>query len=363
MADTVAVVAVVLAVAVAGVAAAAPVASSAGLTAGTAAQATPVNDTDIAPGERMAGVVGAEQAAVESEVAVRAFERRVAVANSSTAKAGVVESEVENLQARLDELADREAELRRARENGTLSTGQYRARLAKLYAEQRALQRLANRTERVARDLPEQALREQGVNVTALRTLRSQARNLTGPGVAAVARDVAGESVSRPAGAGPPDFVENRTGGPPDSGNGPPGESERGPPANRSGGPASNGTGPPRNGTGAPGNGQGTNNGAGAPGNRTGPPGNETGPSEQSGGPNGNQTGGPNQGQGPAGNGTGGTDGGQGDRAGNSTGPGSGSGDSSGNDTGNGNDGEAGDGGGSGNNSDGASAETTLRVV
>ncbi len=241
MADTVAVVAVV--VVLAAVASAAPVASTGGPNAGAAAQETPVNESDVAPGERMAGVVGAEQAAVEGEVAAQAFERRLAVANSSSARADVVGSEVEHLQGRLAELSDREDELHRARENGTLSTGEYRARLARLYAKQRALQRLTNRTGRVARGLPERALRQQGINVTTLRTLRLQARDLTGPEVADIARGIAGEGVGRPAGTGPPAVPGNRTGSPGDGRSGPPDEDERGPPANRRGGPPENETG------------------------------------------------------------------------------------------------------------------------
>lgn len=241
MADSVVVVTVL--VVVAGVAGAAPVATSVGSDAGTAAQQTPVNGSDVAPGERMAGVVGAEQAAVEGEVAAQAFERRLAVANSSSARADVVGSEVEHLQGRLAELSDREDELHRARENGTLSTGEYRARLARLYAKQRALQRLTNRTGRVARGLPERALRQQGINVTTLRTLRLQARDLTGPEVADIARGIAGEGVGRPAGTGPPAVPGNRTGSPGDGRSGPPDEDERGPPANRRGGPPENETG------------------------------------------------------------------------------------------------------------------------
>ena len=230
MTDTVAVVAVV--VVVAGLAGAAPVVASVG--SGPAAQTTPAhdsagNESGMSPGERMAGVVGAERAAVENEVTVRAFGQRVAAANSSAARARVVGTQTDGLQARLDGLDAHRAELERAHENGTLSTGQYRARLAKLYAEQRALQRLANLTERVARDLPEQARRAQGVNVSAIRTLQSSARNLTGPEVADIARGVAGKGVGRPADGGPPDFA-NETRGPP-GGEGPPGQSdEDGPP-------------------------------------------------------------------------------------------------------------------------------------
>jgi hypothetical protein len=316
MAETVAVVAVVVVVAVAGAAVAAPAASSAGSSAASAAQETPAN-ASVAPGERMAGVVGAERAAVESEVALRTFERRVATANSSSARAKVVGAEAETIEARLDELAEHEAELRETHENGTLSTGEYRARLAQLYAEQRALERLTNRTERVAGGLPEQALRQQGVNATRLQRLRSQARNLTGPEVADIARGIAGKSVGRPAGAGPPDFVTNGTRGPgAGNGTGPP--DERGPPGDRTGGPSGNETGPPA----ASGNGTDRGNGNAPPGNETdGPadPGNRADPADRSGGPDGNGTDGPDRERGPPDNETDGP-------ADPDTGPGNGSG-------------------------------------
>jgi hypothetical protein len=242
MGDTAAVVAVVVVLAGVAGAVGAVGAGPAGPGVADAEQAT-ANDSEVAPGERMAGVVGAERASVESEVAVRAFDRRVAAADSSRAKARVVGGQIDDLQERLDELDAERAELEAARENGTLSQGEYRARLARLYAEERALQRLANRTEETARGLPVETLREQGVNVTAIERLRSDARNLTGPEVAAVARSVAGRSVGRPAGAGSPD---NRTQGPP---------GEDGPGSGQGAGPAGNETGPGDGGDGGPGDG------------------------------------------------------------------------------------------------------------
>lgn len=373
MADTVAAVAVVVVVVVAGLAGAAPVVASVG--SGPAAQTTPANDTagnetGMAPGERMAGVVGAEQAAVQGEVTVRAFGQRVAAANSATAKARVVGTQAEDLQARLDELDAERAELERAYENGSLSTGQYRARLAKLYAEQRALQRLTNRTERVARDLPEQTLREQGVNATAIRTLQSRARNLTGPEVAEIARGVAGNGVGRPAGAGPPD---NRTRGPPGNGGppggeGPPGQSgEDGPPGQSDGEDPpgqSDGNEPPgqsneesppgqSNESDAPGrSGEQRSSGEGGPPDTgTGPPSGtnetETGPSNRPDGPPAsNETGppnGPNDGQ--AGNGTEAPGGGDGaSQRPTETGPDDGSENRGGNGNGNSDDGDRGNG-------------------
>lgn len=273
MGDTAAVVAVV--VVLAGIAG---VVGAVGTGAADGADQVAANDSGVAPGERMAGVVGAERASVESEVAVRAFDRRVAAADSSRAKARVVVGQLDDLHERLDELDAERAELERARENGTLSRGEYRARLARLYAEERALRRLANRTEHTARGLPAETLREQGVNVTAIEHLRADARNLTGPEVAAVARNVAGRSVGRPVGAGPSD---NRTrepsgeGGPGDSQGADPAGNETSPGDGQGADPADNETGPGDGGSGnggQPGEG-GSGNGSGdsRPGNG-GPP-------------------------------------------------------------------------------------------
>jgi hypothetical protein len=243
MGDTAAVVAVVVVLAgIAGVVGAVG-AGPAEPGAADGADQVAANDSGVAPGERMAGVVGAERASVESEVAVRAFDRRVAAADSSRAKARVIVGQLDDLHERLDELDAERAELERARENGTLSRGEYRARLARLYAEERALRRLANRTEHTARGLPAETLREQGVNVTAIEHLRADARNLTGPEVAAVARNVAGRSVGRPAGAGPSD---NRTREPP--GEGGPGDGQGADPAGNETGPGDGGDGGPGNG-------------------------------------------------------------------------------------------------------------------
>lgn len=224
MADTASVVAAV--VVLAGVVGATPLAASAG--PGDAQVTTGTNgSTELAPGERLAGVVGVERAAVEGEVASRTFGQRVAAAESSASRAAVVGTEFERLQDRLADLRAQRAQLDRAYENGSLSRGQYRARLAQLHARERAFQRLANRTASVARDLPADRLRENGVNVSAIRTLRSEAANLTGPETAAIARSIAGPSAGRGLGAGgPPAFVADRTGGPVEPG-GPPGDDDR----------------------------------------------------------------------------------------------------------------------------------------
>jgi len=193
-----------------------------------------VNETNesLAPGERFAGVVGVEAAEIEGELEARTFGQRVAAAKTNESAAAVVAAEVDELDERLSELDARLQELERAHGNGTLSEGEYRARLAQLYARQRALQRQVNQTEYVAREFPAATLEAKGVDVAAIRALRSRASELSGPEVAAIAQSIAGKNAGAgiggpPEQAGPPAFVQNRSSGPPsDAGPG----SETGPP-------------------------------------------------------------------------------------------------------------------------------------
>ncbi|QLH76583.1 hypothetical protein HZS55_04355 [Halosimplex rubrum] len=299
-----------------------PVAALSG--SGLDARQTAANETaneSLAPGERFAGVVGVEQAEISGELEARAFGQRIAAARSNASTAGVVADEVSNLNERLAELDGRMAELERAHENGTLSEGQYRARLARVHAEQRALQRQVNQTEYVARELPAAALEAKGVNVSAIETLRTRASEMSGPEVAAIARSIAGKNAGSgmggpPEQAGPPAFVQNRTSGPgaPGNGNGG-GQGNGGPPADAG---SNNETGPPAD--------VGPNNETGppadvGPNNETGPPAN-VGPNNETGQPAdagaSNQTGSPadadqNDGTERAGNGgSGGSDDGAG---------------------------------------------------
>ncbi|PSP31848.1 hypothetical protein BRC64_08595 [Halobacteriales archaeon QH_10_67_22] len=209
------------------------------------AQAAPPENGSMAPGERLAGTVGVERAAVEGEMERRTFGQRVAAARTNDSRAAVVGDQTARMQERLDELRAERRSIVRARENGSISEGQYRARVAQVHAEQRALERVAGETEAVARDLPADRLEANGVNVSALRTLRADAANLTGPEVAAIARNVSGPAAGR--GLGPergPPGADNRTGPPGERG--PPDDDDRtGPGGDR--GPSDDGdeTGPP----------------------------------------------------------------------------------------------------------------------
>ena len=160
-------------------------------------------NTSVAPGERLAGVMNVQEAELEGEIDERAFGIRVAKAATNASKASVVDDQLSNVKQRLADLEQRKQELRKARENGSLSEGRYRAEVSELAAETGTATRLANQSETVTRGLPTAVLESKGINVTAIQTLQTQAQNLTGPEVADIAREIAGPNVGTPAGERP----------------------------------------------------------------------------------------------------------------------------------------------------------------
>ncbi|MFB6142127.1 MAG: hypothetical protein ABEJ30_02155 [Halorientalis sp.] len=163
----------------------------------------------VAPGERLAGVVGVQRAEIDGEIESRTFGLSVARAASDAGRAAVVASEVNETGADLEQLRERREQLREARRNGSISDGQYRARIAELAARIQTVEHMANMTANASRSIPAELLREHGVNATAIQTLRERASELGGREVAAIARSIAGgvgaAADRRPDRAGGPD--------------------------------------------------------------------------------------------------------------------------------------------------------------
>jgi hypothetical protein len=190
---------------------------------------------ETAPGSRLAGVFGVQGAEIDSSVETEAFAVRLRDARSNASRATAVAGSVEAARERLAEQRRLLDEYRAARQNGSLSAGEYRARVATVAARVRATERLLDRADNASRTLPAAALERGNVTPGAIADLRRSARNLSGPEVAAIARGIAGNGVGgdpagRPSGVGPP---ASETGPPAGAGNGP-----AAPPApgNRSGG-------------------------------------------------------------------------------------------------------------------------------
>lgn len=233
----------VTAMVVAPVAVAAP---SGGTGATYAAQATetptPDDNASVAPGEKLSGVVGVQGAEISGEVDQRTFGVQVAQANSNSSKADVVGEQLEDVEQRIDELEQRKQTLDEARENGSISEGEYRAKISRVAAELETAKALANASERTAGELPADVLAEKGINVTAIQALTDRAENLSGPEVARIAKSIAGPEVGQSmAGDKRPSEVGEVPGGAPNG-------TDAGPPNGTEGG-APNETDVPRNGT------------------------------------------------------------------------------------------------------------------
>lgn len=158
---------------------------------------TAVNETDVSPGERLSGVVGVQAAELGGDLQRRALRARVANAASADAKAAVVGEAAGELRNRLSDLREEKERLQRAQENGSMSRGQYAARMAALAAETEAVRDIASSAAVESADLPDDVLAANGVNSTAIHSLRQDAADLAGSEVAAVAQTIAGPDVGQ----------------------------------------------------------------------------------------------------------------------------------------------------------------------
>lgn len=171
---------------------------------GTSFAQTAEHATNVAPGQRLAAVVGVGQAEFEGEVDLRAYGVEYAMAQSNASKAAVVHERIEAARERFQALEQRQERLRAARANGSISEGEFQARMTELAAESEGVRQVANASEARANALPADVLERAGVNVSAIQTLRQDAAELTGPEVAAIARTIAGDNPGRAVGQGPP---------------------------------------------------------------------------------------------------------------------------------------------------------------
>jgi len=189
----------------------------------------PLAATDEGPDENSTGVqltaymqstAEGTNATVETGLWVAAMDRSGNPENELRKRAG-------ELEARLDRLRNRSNSLNRTRANGSLSPVVYNARAAAVSARVDGLQAAVEATTETADRF--------GVNVSELETLRAEARNLSGPAVAAIARNLTSRGPPALAGNASADrrgANGNQTGPPEDPGGagdgGPPGD--EGPP-------------------------------------------------------------------------------------------------------------------------------------
>ncbi len=187
-------------------------------------------------GTQVASFMQASAASTDSSVESGVWQASV---NRSAQPGRAVESRAAALEDRLDRLQNRSARLAAARERGGIPEVAYTARASAVRAQLDAV--------RTAISEANETAQQAGVNTARLDRLRDRAANLTGPEVAALARNITDVGRGPPPGVGPPE------------------DGTRGPPNNGTGGPAGEG------GPDSPGNATGSGNGADDPGS-DGPP-------------------------------------------------------------------------------------------
>ncbi|WP_424017896.1 hypothetical protein ACOZ4N_18805 [Halorientalis pallida] len=205
----------------------------------SAVQTNETNETasNVSIGARISSFMQASSAETDSSVEAGMWAAKFNRSDEGQRPA-VVQSRIDRLERRSERLRERMSTLQAKYENGTIPRVAYRAQASRLTAELDALGESINETGERARAV--------GVNTTQLDRLRTQARNLSGQEVAAVAREL---GVGRPDHAGPPADRGPDDAGPPDDRGpgqtGPPedvgpsknvtGDDQPGPPADRGG--------------------------------------------------------------------------------------------------------------------------------
>ncbi|MFC7058901.1 DUF7096 domain-containing protein [Halovenus salina] len=198
----------------------------------TTSGATQTENNATAPGEQLSGAINVQGAELDGELDQRAFGIRFSQAPDNSSKAAVLADRLQTVDKRLTELEERKADLEARHDAGEITDGKFRAEMAKVATQIRLLTQATNQTQQAATAVPRAALEERGVNATAIQTLRDRASELSGPEVAAIARDIAGPNAGEIPGrgngpprneTGAPGANNSREGGPPDNRGGPDG--------------------------------------------------------------------------------------------------------------------------------------------
>lgn len=185
----------VVALAVAPVAAAAPAGPAVTFDAQETDAPSPDANATVAPGERLSGVVGVQQAEIQADVDERTVAVQLAQEKTDAAKAEIVAEVLADVEQRLEELDQEKQDLQQAREDGSISEGEFRAEMSEVAAETAAAERMTDAAERAADGLPTETLEEQGINYEAIQKLKNQASDVSSDQVREWAQSIAGPDV------------------------------------------------------------------------------------------------------------------------------------------------------------------------
>lgn len=141
-------------------------------------ETTTENNSSVAPGQQLAGAVGAQGASVEGELWNRSLSERLDNATTDAERAEVLADEIETIETYVEALEEVRANLTEAWERDEISEGEYRASLSGFVVRARSVELRANRTVRAAEDLSPAMRDAHEVNVTHARTLEDRAYDL-----------------------------------------------------------------------------------------------------------------------------------------------------------------------------------------
>ncbi len=153
---------------------------------------------DIAPGERLAGSMSAQEAEIGTDIDERGFGQAIAAAaadDDMDTLADLIAERIERNTGNVSELEVRLSDLEARHEAGEISTGEFRAELAKLEVERQSIVRTSGVAMNATMGIPAELLDERGINVTAIELLRANASELGGHEVRDIARSIAGPNV------------------------------------------------------------------------------------------------------------------------------------------------------------------------
>lgn len=136
------------------------------------------NSTGVAPGQQLAGAVGAQGASVEGELWNRTLSDKLDNASTPGERAAVIENETETLEAYIESLERARGNLTEAWNGGEISESEYRTSLSAFIVRARLVEQRANRTARAAEELSVGVREIHDVNVTEIRNLSDRAREL-----------------------------------------------------------------------------------------------------------------------------------------------------------------------------------------
>jgi len=157
-------------------------------------EAAAENNSTVAPGQHLAGAVGAQGATVEGELWNRSLSERLANASGDVERAQVLAEEIDTAETYVERLEAIRSNLTAAWNDRELSEGEYRTSVSELVIRARGVEVRANRTLRAAEELPAVTREAYDVNVTRAENLSVRAHDLY-QFDDAVGREVANETL------------------------------------------------------------------------------------------------------------------------------------------------------------------------